>query len=52
MNIIDISTKIIREKIASDFLNNQPLNAEQKNKAIRILVDFQKFLDKQEAELD
>lgn len=52
MDIIDTVTKITREKNASDFLNNQPLSAEQKNKAIKILIDFQKFLDKQEAELD
>ena len=32
MNLIDISTKIIREKNASDFLNNQPLSENKKIK--------------------
>ena len=50
--IIDTMLKISRERYARKFLNKHKLTKKQQEQAIKILVDFQKFLDREEAKLN
>ncbi len=52
MNIIDAVLKVGRENYARKFLDKQKMTKKQKEQAMKILVDFQKFIDIKEAELD
>ena len=45
--------KVERENYARKFLNKQKkITKEQKEQAMKILVEFQKFIDKEDAKLD
>ena len=50
--IINAMLKVGRERYARKFLKKHKLTKEQKEKAMRILVDFQRFIDIEEAKLD
>ena len=51
--IIDTMIKVSRERYARKFLNKQKkMTKEQKEQAMKILVDFQKFIDKEEVKLN
>lgn len=50
--IINAMLKVGRERYARKFLKKHKLTKEQKEKAMRILVDFQRFIDTEEAKLD
>ena len=51
--IIEAMLKVERENYARKFLNKQKkMTKEQKEQAIKILVDFQGFIDREEAKLD
>ena len=47
--IIDTMVKVSRERYARKFLNKQKkMTKEQKEQAMKILVDFQRFIDREE----
>ena len=52
--IIEAMLKVERERYAIKFLNKQfnKMTKKQKEQAMKILVDFQKFKDREEAKLD
>jgi len=51
--IIDTMVKVSRERYARKFLNKQKkMTKEQKEQAMKILVDFQKFIDREEVKLN
>jgi len=50
--IIETMLKVERERYARKFLNKQKMTKEQKEQAMKILVDFQRFIDREEAKLD
>ena len=51
--IIEAMLKVERENYARKFLNKQKkITKEQKEQAMKILVEFQKFIDKEDAKLD
>ena len=52
--IIDTMIKIERERYSRNFLNKHfnKMTKKQKEQAMKILVDFQKFKDREEAKLD
>ena len=45
-NAAELCFKVIREQNAKKFLSNHKITKKQKEQAINILVEFQKFLDK------
>ena len=52
--IIETMLKIERERYSRNFLNKHfnKMTKKQKEQAMKILVDFQKFKDREEAKLD